>query len=339
MRKPFLRTLANGKKCWYVVAKNGKFVRLDPDEETAYRKWHEMLEISREASDPNVTVLALVNHFITEVEGNVSSGRFDQYVHYLSQFSEKFGGRKAADLTKGEVSRWVNGSKTWGQCGKRECLSSITRLYNWAESEHSIKNKMRGIKKPQQKHRTRVISHDEHRRLIEATRASKQNAAQFSNYLIASRCGARPSEIRRVTAENVVEVDGGMLWVFAEHKTDHTGDRRVVYVPPCLAVITRMLIRQHPKGPLFRQENGAAWTRHTTARKLKRLREKLSIDKDAKLYSYRHTFATDAIVNGASLAEVAAMLGHKDTKMVSRVYGHLDSHSRHLLEKSAQAFR
>ena len=50
--------------------------------------------------------------------------------------------------------------------------------------------------------------------------------------------------------------------------------------------------------------------------------------KDAKLPGYtlhdlRHTHATIALYNGESVPEVAARLGHKDTTMVTKLYGHI----------------
>ena len=37
----------------------------------------------------------------------------------------------------------------------------------------------------------------------------------------------------------------------------------------------------------------------------------------------RHTFASHAIMNGTPLLVVAKTLGHADTRMVEKVYGHL----------------
>jgi site-specific recombinase XerD len=59
------------------------------------------------------------------------------------------------------------------------------------------------------------------------------------------------------------------------------------------------------------------------------MRKTLKID-GVIAYAYRHTFATDALLAGNDLATVAAMLGHKDTSMVSKVYGHLDQNSKHM---------
>ena len=40
-------------------------------------------------------------------------------------------------------------------------------------------------------------------------------------------------------------------------------------------------------------------------------------------YSYRHTYATRAIMNGTDVATVAELFGHTDVGMIQRHYGHL----------------
>jgi integrase len=43
----------------------------------------------------------------------------------------------------------------------------------------------------------------------------------------------------------------------------------------------------------------------------------------ANFHALRHTYASLAIMNGAPLHVVARNLGHADTRMVERHYGHL----------------
>ena len=47
-------------------------------------------------------------------------------------------------------------------------------------------------------------------------------------------------------------------------------------------------------------------------------------------YGYRHTFATDALVDGVPDAQVAALLGHASTAMLHRHYRHLTSQAQTL---------
>ncbi len=56
--------------------------------------------------------------------------------------------------------------------------------------------------------------------------------------------------------------------------------------------------------------------------------EKANLLRDANnqqrsLYSLRHTYATRLIMRGVALPVIAAQLGHADSQMVERHYGHL----------------
>ena len=47
------------------------------------------------------------------------------------------------------------------------------------------------------------------------------------------------------------------------------------------------------------------------------------IEPEANFHCLRHTYASHAIMNGAPLLVVAKNLGHSDTRMVEKHYGHL----------------
>lgn len=138
-------------------------------------------------------------------------------------------------------------------------------------------------------------------------RASKQSGEAFALYLIASRCGARPQQIRSGTANDIV----GNTWVFKNHKTrKKNGKPLVVYPHPSLLTICTMVKKIHKTGPLFRQDSGAAWSKDVAERKFKRLSEASGMSSDAVLYSYRHTFATNVLGAGVSELVASKLLGY-----------------------------
>ena len=54
-------------------------------------------------------------------------------------------------------------------------------------------------------------------------------------------------------------------------------------------------------------------------------------------YSYRHSFATDALVNGVGAIEVAELMGHSNTDMLVKHYQHLAGKRKHMLEAAVTA--
>ncbi len=149
--------------------------------------------------------------------------------------------------------------------------------------------------------------------------------------------GCRPSEVARVTAAHV-NLELG-VWVFADHKTvKKTGKPRIVYLTPAMVELTKRLMAEHPDGPLFRgPRGGKPFTRNGIRCRFKRLREKLPHLKGLIAYAYRHSFATDALVNGVGIAQVAELLGHTSTEMVMRHYSHIAGKVGHMREAAMKA--
>lgn len=128
-------------------------------------------------------------------------------------------------------------------------------------------------------------------------------------------------------------------WIIRKHKTEKkTGRPLVVYLHPCLQTLCRIAAAARPAGALFRHRIGR-WSKNSIVDRFSRLREKLNLPKGVTAYGYRHAFATRALLAGESPAIVAELLGHRDTAMVSRHYGHLDQAKQHLLAAVAKVHR
>lgn len=74
---------------------------------------------------------------------------------------------------------------------------------------------------------------------------------------------------------------------------------------------------------IFTRPDGAAWGKSHQVRSLREASARAKISPPATFHTARHTFASHAIMNGVPLMVVAQALGHADTRMVERVYGHL----------------
>ncbi len=341
MRKPFYRS---SHKCWYVKRDNGSFIRLDPEESTAYQIWQRMVASGCD-SGLDATFYGLAESFVAEHEALLGKSAFDAVCRHAGTFASHVGtDRIATEISKSEVVKWlreskpgrkrkdgsVGKSKVWSLYAQRDAGAILKRIFKWAHDEGRIaKNPLAGLKLAQPRPRTQTVSYSMHARLIQDCQQSDKSRS-FMLYLIASRCGARPQQIREVTANHVLA--DGTAWVFGDHKTRNKTKRPlVVYLSPCLQTLTRILAVRHPSGSMFRTDSGQSWKKDTVCRRMSRLRTRLGLP-DVIAYSYRHSFATDSLLAGNSLATVAALLGHSSTAMVSRVYGHLDQHNQHLLD-------
>jgi integrase len=344
MRKPFYR---KSRKCWFVVGDDGKHVRLDKDEDKAFDIWRGMLD-RKSSITSSVSFRRLADEW---VETNYEdSANFQAIMRRIALFVDHLGLKQAMSVTKRDVIEWLNKPKrgrrkrdnakgepqfgkdiVWGAKSKADALSAITKVYSWAiQRGHLAFNPIAGIKLEAPEPRVAIVTKADHVKIMAAVDPA------FRCYIIASTCGVRPKQIREVTAANVLP--DFTAWVFRRHKTSgKTGKPLVVYLPPCLQTLTRVLVARHPSGPLFRNMDGNPWKKDTVVQKVDRLRAKLDLPKDFTVYAYRHTFATNALLNEVPLQTVSELLGHSDTRMVSKVYGHLDQHRNYLSEAVIRA--
>jgi len=268
MRKPYY---FSQKRAWYVKVQTpaGRYraVRLHEDEQQAYAIWQRMLQAGTSLSHPRVTVAALVDAWLSEHKLELTEQRYRAVGGYLGRFIDGIGpDTVASEVTKGQVREWVERQqrefrhkppRPWTDSAKRDAVGAVKRVFAWAHTEgHLLRNQLAEMRMRKPKPRTKTVTAEEHLQLLDAARQQKQNGRQFCLYLIASQCGARPQQIREVTPENVHP--SGKCWVFTRHKTaDSTGKPLVVYLPPCLETLTKILTAQRNPGErLFRQENG-----------------------------------------------------------------------------------
>jgi integrase len=178
-----------------------------------------------------------------------------------------------------------------------------------------------------------VLSEEERKEILAAIKDE-----QFRQFVFAMmETAARPGEVRKVTAAHV-NLDLG-VWVFKEHKTaKRTGKPRVIYLTPAMVELTRKLVAKSPEGPLFRgPRSKRGFTRNAVRCRFRNLREKLPHLAGVISYTARHSFATQALVRGVGIAQVAELLGHVDVTMVSEHYAHLAGNVQHMREAARKA--
>ena len=149
--------------------------------------------------------------------------------------------------------------------------------------------------------------------------------------------GCRPGEVARVNGE-IVDLAAG-LWVFTKHKTvKKTGKSRVVYLcPEALELTKKLLQRCSDSGPIFRNSRGKPWTRNAIRIRFRNLRKKHPELKGVIAYTYRSSFATDALEAGVPDATVAQLLGHTNTNTLHKFYARLSHKVGHMKDAAEKA--
>ena len=74
---------------------------------------------------------------------------------------------------------------------------------------------------------------------------------------------------------------------------------------------------------VFLRADGAPWGNHQQVRRMRDVCKRAKIVPRVVFHQIRHSYAALYLMGGGGLADLAKQLGHADTRMVERHYGHL----------------
>jgi integrase len=330
---------------WYVHLGTGRrrsAFRLAKGRENkrlAIKKYRRMLaDGSAEEMSAKSKVKAIFLCFLTKhAKRKCSADTCRWYRHFLKSFCQKYGTLRVGEVRPLDVENWLDGKPAWGETTRNRAITCLIVAFNWAVRMKVLReNPIKGIDKGSIQPRERIVTHEERRTVLGAV---KDKA--FKLFLFAmGQTGARPSEVRRVTAAEFLPSG---LWVFPprKHKTGKKTKRpRVVYLtPPMLKLCERLARERAPGQPLFLNTRSKPWTANALRCRFRHLRTKFPQLHGVTAYVYRHSFATQALKEGVPIAQVAELLGHSDIRMIQDFYGHLSQLSEHLREAATTATR
>jgi len=131
--------------------------------------------------------------------------------------------------------------------------------------------------------------------------------------------GARYGELVSLRASDF-NPDSGTVHV----RISKSGKGRHIVLNDEGAALFRSLSAGKPGDSLLLpKNNGSAWSKSHQARPMAAACKRARIAPPASFHILRHTWASLAVMAGAPLMVVARNLGHADTRMVERHYGHL----------------
>lgn len=161
--------------------------------------------------------------------------------------------------------------------------------------------------------RTRYLSDDEARRLVNAA------DAEFRPLVLAAlHTGARYGELTALVREDF-NPDSGTIFI----RVSKSGKpRHVVLTDEGQAFFAKQAAGIKPGALLLSRASGAEWGKSHQTRFLANAVAAAKIA-PVTFHELRHTYASRLVMKGAPLAVVAAQLGHSDTRMVEKHYGHM----------------
>jgi integrase len=159
--------------------------------------------------------------------------------------------------------------------------------------------------------------------ITEATRLISASGPDFRRLIHAALLtGARYGQLAQLTVSDI-NLDVGTVRlrsrkgdgsekVYHAHLTD---EGRQFFESTCAGHVGTDLV--------FTKDDGSAWSKSHQMRPIEEASARAKISPPANFHVTRHTYASHAVMNGVPLFVVAKNLGHSDTRMVEKHYGHL----------------
>ena len=282
------------------------------------------------------TLKELIDRYIKEILPQKPRSLIDQKTQ-LNWWKNEIGSYLLADITPSLLTEYRGKLTTETGIRKKIRTSSTANRYcaalshcftiavkEWEWMQENPMLKISKLKEP--RGRTRFLDDEERERLLRVCSES-QSPFLYLLVILALSTGARKMEILSLKWQDV-DLQRGLIIL---HDTKN-GDKRSLP----LVSTAKELMKEHFKN---RNENS------DLVFPAKSLKDPIDIRtpfetalkkakiEDFKWHDLRHSAASYLAMNGASLAEIAAVLGHKTLSMVKR-YSHLsDSHTAGVVEK------
>ncbi|HBE01561.1 MAG: hypothetical protein A2096_02650 [Spirochaetes bacterium GWF1_41_5] len=206
-------------------------------------------------------------------------------------------------------------------------MAALRKFYRFCINDNLLQMEMPRILSPRFVHKLpEYLNENEINRLLGTADTSRRDGLRDLLMIeMLYACGLRVSEIRDLTP---ARIDTGAEIVKVLGKG--AKERIVPVHRRCLLLLEKYLKESRPLYPksgstdaLFLGKNGGALSRISIWKIIKKQAYRAGIRKKISPHTFRHTFATHLIKNGADLRAVQEMLGHADIS-TTEIYTHLE---------------
>jgi len=263
-----------------------------------------------------------LSQFIEQDKGTDLS-KIQRLNFWLGNFNDKFVGKVTRQQVRAELKTL---SKTKAPATLNRYKAALSSLYRFLSDEYEIDhNPTKGIRQfAENNARTRFLSKEELPRLLKACKGSDWNQ-MYLLVLLAITTGARRTELLTLTWEAI-----NFKTKTAHLPKTKNGEQRILTLTG--EVLTELIKFRQIGGYVFPHKfHSNYYFRNFDCHWQEALKQ--SKITDFRFHDLRHTCASLLAMNGASLLEIAEVLGHKSITMTQR-YSHLcTSHKATLTDR------
>lgn len=307
-------------------------------EQAVHRLGTDLSEVQRRT---RYSVKNSVDDYIAALQLNAKTAKETERTlkHYILSFFDP--DRPLSDLTRDDFAKWPAWALTHPPRGRRKkapapkkistddpellrkrkervnrVMNNVLACFNKAHEDERVASKEAWAKLRRFRGTDQARKHwldvTDCKRLINACAPDFRKIVQAGLLT-----GARWSELRHLRAG---DYENGTVLI-AQSKSNQP--RHVYLTDEGKAAFDEWTAGRDRATPIFVREGGEPWNSHDQHRPMKAACEAAQIKPAIGFHSLRHSYASLLVKNSVSLAIVAEALGHADTRMVSKHYGHL----------------
>jgi integrase len=299
-------------KCFYAKL-DGKFKRLSPDKEDA-EKLYQVLLVEHGTKDP--TVADGVCMYLEWLKKAKAPSTHAKKKRTLDTLVAVHGAMKASQLEPSHLKSWED--KSFPKAGPttvHDRLTTVKSAWRWLSKQNRrVTNLIEDVEKPTPEMREFFLLPDQWPALLDACSKTVRPVIEFM-----LRSGARPQEACRITIDQWKGDHVAIRATLAKGKVKS----RQIMVPTDVIPLVVKQIGTRKTGHIFLNSKGKPWNKSSFNCAFRRLKVKLNMP-ELCAYTMRHSFAAGMVASGVHMEHVAKLMGHKDTSMVYKRYGHLD---------------
>ena len=269
----------------------------------------------------------LAAKFLSWSKDHQAERSYEWYANYLNMFVAYPGvaDTPEADLKPFQVQEWIDShGDDWGANYRGGAVVAVKRVYHWAEEMGYVeKNPVKKLKRPAPQRRKIYMKQEDYEQILGLVKPDDP----FRDLLLfVWASGCRPQEVRHIERRHVSLERKRIVFPAEESKGKRT-ERIIRLNTVALEIITR-LMETIQDGKLFRNSRGQAWTKFAICNRFDRI-SKIT-GKRMFCYAMRHSFGTRKLIQGHDCITVAALMGHTDGSMLSKIYSHVEDDDAHM---------
>lgn len=264
------------------------------------------------------------------IERALSKNSASSYISDISKLASKYKDKSPEDISGEDLSAFIaQQAAAISKRSQSRLISALKSFFRFMEIEGRIQvNPTDTIDPPKiSRHIPVVLSVEEIDRIMNSVDLSEPEGQRNRAILeVLYSCGLRVSELISLRISDLF-FDESFIRVIGKGDKQRLvpiGEPAMQAVKLYLSQSRRAYVSKKAEDILFLNRRGGKLSRQMIFLMIKSQCEKAGITKEISPHTFRHSFATHLVENGADLRAVQQMLGHESI-LTTEIYTHIDS--------------